>query len=47
MGIEGATVFGEFRKMPVDKAADRIIDHVYTSLKKSFDEWNAYYGLDM
>ena len=45
MSVDLATVFGEFRSKPVDKAADRIVDRVYKGLKKSFDEWNEYYGL--
>ena len=45
-GFELSTVFGEFRSKPVDGAADRIVNRVYTSLKKSFDEWNEYYGLE-
>ena len=47
MGVELSTVFGEFRTTPVDKAADRIVSRVYTNLKKSFDEWNEYYGLGL
>ena len=47
MGVELETVFGEFRTTPVDKAADRIVSRVYTNLKKSFDEWNEYYGLGL
>ena len=46
MGVELSTVFGEFRTKPVDGAADRIVNRVYTALKKSFDEWNEYYGLE-
>ena len=46
MGIELSTVFGEFRTTPVDKAVDRIVNRVHTALKKSFDEWNEYYGLE-
>jgi ABC-type glycerol-3-phosphate transport system substrate-binding protein len=46
MGIELSTVFGEFRSTPVDQAADRIVSRVYTALKKSFDEWTEYYGLE-
>ena len=46
MGLELSTVFGELRSKPVDGAADRIVNRVYTSLKKSFDEWNEYYGLE-
>ncbi len=47
MGVEGSTVFGEFRSTPVDQASDRIVNRVYTQLKKSFAEWNEYYGLDL
>lgn len=46
MSVELSTVFGEFRKTPVDKAADRIVSRVHTALKQSFDEWKEYYGLE-
>ena len=46
MSVDLSTVFGEFRKQPVDQASSRIVNLVHTSLKKSFDEWNEYYGLD-
>lgn len=46
MNVEYSTAFGEFRKTPVDGAADRIVNRVYTALKKSFDEWVEYYNLD-
>lgn len=46
MGVEYGTVFGEFRKTPVNEAAQRIVDKVYTQLHKSFDEWNEDYGLN-
>ena len=45
MSVPLATVFGEFRSTPVDKAADRIINRVYTGLRQSFAEWEEYYGL--
>lgn len=45
MGVEYSTIFGEFRTTPVDQAADRIVERVHTSLKKSFDEWVEYYNL--
>ena len=47
MSIERETVFGEFRTTPVDQAADRIVGRVHTALKKSFDEWNEFYGLGL
>ena len=46
MSVELSTVFGEFRKTPVDQAADRIVSRVHTALKQSFDEWKEYYGLE-
>ena len=46
MSVELSTVFGEFRTKPVDKAAERIVNRVHTALKKSFDEWVEYYGLE-
>ncbi len=45
MSVPLATVFGEFRSKPVDQAADRIINRVYTGLRQSFAEWTEYYGL--
>jgi hypothetical protein len=47
MSVERETVFGEFRTTPVDQAADRIVGRVHTALKKSFDEWNEFYGLGL
>ncbi len=46
MAIPHPTVFGEFRTKPVSGAADRIVNRVYTELKKSFAEWIEYYGLE-
>ncbi len=46
MAVELSTVFGEFRTAPVEQASDRIVNRVHTALKKSFDEWTEYYGLD-
>lgn len=45
MSVPLATVFTELRSKPVDQAADRIINRVYTGLRQSFDEWAEYYGL--
>ncbi len=44
-GVSMDTIFGEFRKTPVDKAADRIVDKVYTALKNGFEEWEQLYGI--
>lgn len=45
-GVSLDTILGEFRQKPVDKAADRIVDKVYTALKNGFEEWEQLYNLE-